>query len=59
MSFINDELGGWPVLGDLSNSSRFMPLEKLINLRLYQSKIFVDLSVSSNPKNPNYSVLKV
>ena len=60
---MKSELGGWPILEDgaagLGVSSSMSSLDRLIKLRFLDVRPFFDLFVSSNPKDPNQSIIRV
>ena len=65
MRIINEELGGWPLLQlkqqpNTSNSTtKLSILDRMVRLRRIESSELFPLYVSSNPKNPRKSVLRV
>ena len=62
-TFLKDFLGGWPLLTANTSSSAasqtLSSIERLIRLRLIGHKPFIDLFVSSNPKEPSNLILRV
>lgn len=59
MNHIQNELGGWNILNGEDSKSNLVLMDKLIKLRLLNAKIFFDLSVTANLKNPTLSVLRL
>ncbi len=59
LNFIKNELGDWPILYDNFEITSTTPIDKLIALRLIGVKSLFELSVSSNPKQPNKFLLRV
>ena len=59
LEFINDKLGGWPILSKKIVQNTKKEIEKISALRLVGVSAFFDISVISNPKQPEQSVLKV
>ena len=58
-SFIQNELGGWPLLNNESISTNISTLDKLVSLRMIGIRPLFELSVMSNPKKPNNFMLRV
>lgn len=56
-------MGGWPILEDgaaaAGVSSSMSSIDRLIKLRFLDVRPFFDLFVSSNPKDPNQSIIRV
>ncbi len=63
LAFLKSELGGWPILEDgaaaLGVSSSMSSIDRLIKLRFLDIRPFFDLFISSNPKDPYQSILRV
>ena len=59
LRFVNEKLGGWPMLHNETFSNSLGDIQKLITLRLLSVSIFFELDVTSNPKQPALSVLDV
>ena len=59
LAILNDEFGGWPLIADNSLKNSMTIIERLVNMRRLGFKPFIDIHVTSNPKNPLTSILKV
>ena len=59
LRFIEEKLGGWPILYNETFSNNMSDIQKLITLRLLSVSPFFELGVTSNPKLPTHSVLAV
>lgn len=59
LAFINEKLGGWPILNKEITPNSKNETEKIVELRHVGVSAFFDISVTSNPKQPEKSVLKV
>lgn len=53
------EFGGWPLINDESLKSNMTLIERLVNMRRLGFKPFIDIHITSNPKDPLSSILKV
>lgn len=56
-SFLNDNLGGWPMVTGKPN--RFTPLELLKKMYKYMLFEFVTISIWANPRDPLKHIIKV
>jgi hypothetical protein len=55
---LKNEAGGWPIIhGDAV--TKLALLDKLVKLRMYDLRFLVNVYVSTDPKNPNKSILRV
>jgi len=59
LRFVDEKLGGWPILYNETFSNNMSDIQKLIILRLLNVSPFFELGVTSNPKIPTHSVLAV
>lgn len=58
-NFLKNEFEGWPIIHLNANMNRFSALEKLVKLRLIDVVFFIDVSISSDPRDPEKSVIRV
>ena len=59
-AFIKDIYEGWPLLGDDNwNETAFDPIKTQVISRRYGIGQILNIYVSSNPKDPKYSNLRV
>ena len=49
----------WPILREANIQNSYSTLDKIVKLRLIDNRVFFDLFVSSDPKDPSSSVLRV
>ncbi len=56
---IIEQFGGWPILDETTNKTNLPILDKLILLKRIESSQFIDIFVSSNPKDPKHNILRV
>lgn len=59
LKFLDDRLGGWPILYDGNFTNDLGDIEKLVAFQFLDVKPFFDIGVSSDPKKPDHSVLRV
>lgn len=57
LKIIDSEFGGWPLISEQKSSLTI--IERMVILRKIGFKPFIDIHVTSNPKNPVASILKV
>ncbi len=58
--FVKDIYEGWPILGDDTwNAAAFDPIKTQVTSRSYGVRQIVDVYITTNPKDPKFSNLRV
>lgn len=59
MQFVNNQLGGWPIINPSLNITNDDVVKKMLNFHKYGLRPFVDVYVTANPKNSDAYILRV
>ena len=57
LEILVSEFGGWPLLNNAKTDISL--IERLVRLRKIGYKPFIEIYVTANPKDPQFSILKV